>query len=365
MAWSWKIGRVAGIDLFVHGTFLILLAWVAIAHYVAHYSVAEAAVGVGFILCLFGIVVLHELGHALAARRYGIATRDITLLPIGGVARLERMPEDPRQELVVALAGPAVNVVLAGVLYAVLAVGDGFSSIDSVMQVGGRFLDQLMWINVSLAVFNLLPAFPMDGGRVLRAFLAMRMDYVKATQWAATVGQGMALLFGLFGLFIGNPFLAFIALFVWLGAAQEASMVQMRSALANIPVSRAMITQFYALSPDDTLRRAVEHVLGGFQQDFPVVDDAGRVVGVLTRSDMMTALAQTGQDARVDDVMKRDFMTAGPYDMLGMALARLQERGCRTLPIVHDGRLVGLVTSDQLGELLLIQEAQRKGRGSF
>ena len=228
MKWSWRIGRIAGIDVYVHSTFLLLLAWVAISHYLEHQRLADAAYGLFFIITLFGIVVLHELGHALTARQFGIRTRDITLLPIGGLARLERMPEDPRQELLVALAGPAVNVVLAGVLFAILAFTSGLAALNNVKLVGGSFLANLVAVNVALAVFNLLPAFPMDGGRVLRAFLAMRMDYVRATQVAANIGQALALMLGFIGLSSNNPFLVFIALFVWMGAAQEASMVQMK-----------------------------------------------------------------------------------------------------------------------------------------
>jgi len=225
MSWSWKLGRIAAIDVYVHFTFFLLLGWEALRDYQAHGDTAEAISGLVFILILFGIVVLHELGHALAARSYGIRTRDIMLLPIGGVARLERMPRDPGQELVVALAGPAVNVVLAVVIYLVLALGRGLSPFGEALQVGGGFLDRLFWVNVSLAVFNLLPAFPMDGGRVLRAALAMRLDYARATQVAATIGQGVAILFGILG-FIYDPLLIFIALFVWFGAAQEANQVQ-------------------------------------------------------------------------------------------------------------------------------------------
>jgi Zn-dependent protease/predicted transcriptional regulator len=360
MSWSWRIGRIAGIDVYIHFTFLLLLAWVGLEYYLAHGDPAEGLAGVVFVLVLFGIVVLHELGHALAARRYGIRTRDITLLPIGGVARLERMPEDPRQELVVALAGPAVNVVLAAGLYIGLALGRGFVPLTEVMHVGGNILGQLFWVNVSLAVFNLLPAFPMDGGRVLRALLAMRMDYVRATQAAARVGQGMALLFGFLGLF-GNPFLVFIALFVWLAAAQEASMVQMRSAMDGIPVMRVMITDFQALRPDEPLARAVEQVLSGFQQDFPVVE-GDRLVGILTRTDLIAGLSRHGPVGRVAEVMQRDFATADPGDMLQTALARLQECGCRTLPVVRDGRLIGLVTADNLAEVLMIQEAIQEAR---
>ena len=358
MRWSWRIGRLAGIGLYVHVTFVILVGWVAVSHYLARRSAADAATGVAFILALFGIVVLHELGHALTARRFGIPTRDITLLPIGGVARLERMPENPRQELLVALAGPAVNVALAAILLAVLARGGGLAPLGDVARVGGNFLDQMLWVNVTLAAFNLLPAFPMDGGRALRAVLAMRMEYVRATQIAAGIGQGMAVLFAFVGLFT-NPFLVFIALFVWLGAMGEASMVQMRSALAGMPVQRAMVTDFRVLAPDDRLARAVEHVLAGFQQDFPVLDH-GRLAGVLTRSGLLSALAQRGQDAPVSEVMLRDVETADPYDMLDGVLPRLQGRGYRTVPVVRNGELVGLVTADNLGELLMVEEALRK-----
>ena len=358
MKWSWRIARIAGIDLYVHVTFLILVGWVALSHYLARQSPADAFTGVAFIFSLFAIVVLHELGHALTARRFGIPTRDITLLPIGGVARLDRMPQDPKQELLVALAGPAVNVVLAAILFVVLELGEGLAAYGQVVRVGGSFLDQLFWVNVSLAVFNLLPAFPMDGGRVLRGLLALRMDYLRATQIAAAIGQAMAVLFGFVGLFT-NPFLVFIALFVWLGAAGEASMVQMRSALAGIPVQKAMVTDFRTLAPHDQLGRAVDYVLAGFQQDFPVVEE-GRVVGVLTRSDLLNALARRGKEVRVGDVMQRDIETGGPRDMLEGVLGRLQRRRCHTLPVVQNGQLVGLVTADNLGELLMIEQALRK-----
>src|SRR5438132_737068 len=290
MKWSWKLGSVAGIGLYVHATFLLLLAWVGVTYWLAGGS-AAALDGIAFILALFACVVLHELGHALTARRYGIRTRDITLLPIGGVSRLERIPDDPRQEVWVSLAGPAVNVVIAAALYAWLLVSQTLRPLSALTMASGPFLERLLLVNVSLAVFNLLPAFPMDGGRVLRALLAMRMDYVRATQVSAHVGQAMALVFGLIGLF-SNPFLVFIAFFVWIGAAQEASMVQMRTALSGIPVSRAMLTDFHTVAPDDTAKRVLELILAGSQQDFPVVDEGqagkvGRLAGVLLRSDVL------------------------------------------------------------------------------
>jgi Zn-dependent protease len=358
MSWSWRIGRIAGIDVFIHFTFFLLLAWIAYSYYALRGSMADALGGVVFILALFGVVVLHELGHALAARRYGIATRDITLLPIGGLARLERMPEEPAQELVVALAGPAVNVVIAAAIYVGTVLGAELAPVGDATRVGGAFLSQMFWVNVALAIFNLLPAFPMDGGRVLRAVLAMNMDYVRATQIAATVGQAMAILFFIGGLFAGHPMLMFIGLFVWLGAMQESSFTQMRSALSGIPVGRAMVTNFETLDADEPLARAVDYVLAGFQEDFPVVSN-GELVGVLKHGDLTTALAQHGLHVRVGDVMRRDVTTVSPRDMLECVYARLQQDQCHTLPVVESGRLVGLLTGDNVTEVLMIRDAIR------
>ncbi len=357
MKWSWRIGQVAGIDIYIHGTFLILLAWVGLSQYLKRNSLADAIGALLFIAILFGIVVLHELGHGLMAKRFGISTRDITLLPIGGVARLERMPEDPKQELLVALAGPAVNVFLAGIFYAMLVPVRGLAELDYINIGRGQFLEKFFWVNVSLALFNLLPAFPMDGGRVLRSVLAMRMDHVRATQIAASIGQGMALIFGFVGLFF-NPFLVFIALFVWMGAAQEASLVQLKSALGGIPISHAMIKEFYTLSPEDPLQRAVDHMLAGFQQDFPVVE-GNRIVGVLTRSDLFKSLTHRGPQSRVIESMQSQFETADPFEMLESVFARLQTCNCHTLPVVRGGSLVGLLTMENVGEFLMVQAAIR------
>jgi CBS domain-containing protein len=217
-------------------------------------------------------------------------------------------------------------------------------------------------VNVGLAVFNLIPAFPMDGGRVLRALLALRMDYSRATHIAATVGQGLALAFGFLGLFT-NPFLVFIAFFVWMGAAGESSLVQMKSSLGGIPVSRAMITDFRALDAADPLQRAVDHVLAGFQQDFPVLE-SGRVVGVLVRDDLLKAVAREGAGAPVGEVMRREFETADPAEMLEPAFVRLQACACRSLPVVRNGHLVGILTADNVGEFLMVQAAMREAFGS-
>jgi len=354
MRWSTRIGTFAGIGVYVHATFLILIAWVAFAHWQVSRDVGTAVAGVAFILALFGCVVLHEYGHALTARRFGIKTRDITLLPIGGIARLERMPSDPRQELWVALAGPAVNVVIAVLLFVILQF-TGAQPLDTLSVTGGAFLERLMVVNIFLAMFNLLPAFPMDGGRVLRALLAIRMDYARATQTAASVGQGMALLFGFVGLFT-NPFLVFIALFVWIGAGQEATMTQMKSVLEGIPLERVTITDFRALGPEDSLARAVDLLLDGAQQDFPVIA-SGTVVGILTRSDLLSALARQEQGVPVASVMRRDFDVADASEMVDVVLQRLQGRDCHTIPVLRRGEFIGLVTMDNVGEFVSIQAA--------
>jgi Zn-dependent protease len=359
MRWSFRLMTVAGIGLYIHVTFFILLIWIGAMYYLPRHSLGDAFYGLAFVVALFVIIVLHELGHALTARRFGIRMCDITLLPIGGVARLERMPEDPRQELAVALAGPAVNVVLAIIFFAVLVVlrqpilplDTGDLSIWS-----ANFLRRMFVVNVILAGFNLLPAFPMDGGRVLRAFLAMKMDYIRATHIAAIIGQAMAFIFGLVGLFT-NPFLVFIALFVWMGASAESSLVQMKAGLGGIPVSRVMITDFKTLKPDEPLAQAADHLLSGYQQDFPVVDGDEKIVGLLTRARLVDGLAKNGETTPVGNVMETQFVAAHPSEMAEAAFIRLQHSECRSMPVLRDGRLLGMVTAENVGEFLMIQAA--------
>ncbi|SRR6266487_3294812 len=356
MRWQWKLGNFAGIDVFVHATFLILIGWVGYSYWLEYGSLAKVAEGILFILALFLCVVLHEYGHALTARKYGIKTRDITLYPIGGVARLERMPDKPIEELWVALMGPAVNLVIAAVLFVYLFFSGGLVPIADLTIASGSFLTRLMTLNIWLVLFNLIPAFPMDGGRVLRALLAMRMDYVRATQIAANIGQGLAFVFGFIGLF-SNPFLLFIAFFVWIGASQEASMAQMRNSISGIPVTRAMLTDFKTLSPRDTLSQVVGLILAGSQHDFPVLDNDGRVIGILERNEFIAALSKKGQSTPVVDVMRRDLPSVDSHDMVETALMRLQESGAKTLPVMHGGQFVGLVTSENITEFLMIRSA--------
>ena len=357
MKWSLKIGRFAGIDVYMHTTFLLLISWVALMHWRQGQSITAALAGVAFILVVFLCVVLHEFGHALTARRYGIPTRDITLLPIGGVARLERMPTDPLQELWVALAGPAVNVVIAAILFIWLKFSASFEPMQTLTITTGPFLERIMAVNIFLVAFNLIPAFPMDGGRVLRAVLAARKDYARATQIAASIGQGIAIFFGVVGLFY-NPLLLFIALFVWIGAAQEAGLSQIQSAIGGIPVQQAMLTDFRTLSKNDSLDRAIELTLTGSQKDFPVVDN-GRIEGILTQTDLLKALSARDRRQLVTSAMQRNFATVDSLEMLETAFNKLKDCNCHTLPVTFNSELVGLLTMDNLGEYMRIQAAMK------
>ncbi|MFZ7126863.1 MAG: site-2 protease family protein [Desulfobacterales bacterium] len=358
MKWSFKLGNFAGIDVFIHGTFFLLLAWVALMHWQQGQSIGAVVGGVAFILAIFLCVTLHEYGHALTARRFGVRTKDIILLPIGGVARLERIPNRPFEEFWVALAGPAVNVIIAILLFVWLHLTSSMAPVENLSVAGGPFLERVLMVNVFLVVFNMIPAFPMDGGRVLRSLLSLRLGHVRATQAAASIGQGVAFLFGFVGL-LYNPMLLIIAFFVWIGAAQEAGMAQMRSATGGIPVDHAMVTDFRSLHSDDRLSRAVELTLAGSQKDFPVVDQ-GTIVGVLTQSDLFAALNRAGENASVSSVMQRNFVTVDAFDMLETAFEKLQDCQCKTLPVIRSDKLVGLLTMENVGEFLRIQAVRER-----
>lgn len=357
MGWSWTIGRIAGIKVRMHWTFLLLLAWVGVSFAVAGQGWEAGARAIVFVLAIFGCVVLHECGHALVARHYGVPTQDITLLPIGGVARMQRIPSEPEKELWIAVAGPAVNVVIAAILAFGLLISGGLGAVTSEPSLTASFFTNLMAVNIALVVFNVLPAFPMDGGRILRAFLAMRMDYLKATNIAAGIGQAMAILFGIVGLF-WNPLLLLIALFVYLGAEAEAQAVRLKSLLGNAPVRDAMMTRFESLSPGDTLNTAVQALLAGSQQDFPVVDEAG-FQGMLRRKDLVEALHNGQADRSVGEVQTPIEDVVGEDDRLQDVLERMRQIDCQSMPVFRGKELVGLVSLENVGELVMVRSATR------
>ncbi|HMK69905.1 MAG TPA: site-2 protease family protein [Xanthobacteraceae bacterium] len=360
MSWSLNIGSVAGTAIRIHITFLLFLAWIFGVEYIAGGPQA-AWNGLLFIVLLFLCVLLHEFGHIFTARAFGVRTPDVILLPIGGVSRLERIPEKPSEEFLIAIAGPAVNVVIAVLL--VLVVGANLSTdhLAALESANVSMIDRLAVVNLFLAVFNLLPAFPMDGGRVLRALLASRFGYVRATEIAATIGQWVAFALGFLGLF-GNPILIFIAIFVYLAAASEAHLVAIRAMSRGVPVTAAMLTQFATLTPDEHIDTAVETLLRTSQGEFPVVDGSGRPIGVLARNDLIRALKERGAVAHVGDAMSDRIPTVGNRSCLEDAFRLLQEKSAPAVGVVDAaGRLVGLVTSETIGEMLMLHQAMPSG----
>jgi Zn-dependent protease len=328
MAWSFSLGRLFGTEMRVHVTFFLVLVWIGLAAW-QQGGAAEAVESVLFILIIFACVVAHEYGHALMARRYGIRTIDITLLPIGGLARLERMPEDPRQEIAVALAGPAVNLVIAMVLILFLGARFDPGALSEIQNPTFDFLARVAGINLFLALFNLVPAFPMDGGRVLRAILAMRLPRTVATRYAAIAGQAFAFLFGFLGLASGNPLLVFVAIFVYLAATAESNEVALSQVTSSMRVEEGMITEFATLRPLSTLDEAADALIRTTQQEFPVVTDMGKLDGFLTRSALFKALSQGDRTAPVEQFMDKNVPTVRQGTRLGVALEAMRSGSAR------------------------------------
>lgn len=397
LRWSLRLGSLLGVPIYLHWTFLVLIAWFMAGPLMSGSpdAVAAALRTGGFILAIFGCIVLHEMGHALAARRYGIATRNITLLPFGGVASLERMPEKPVQELFVALAGPAVNVAIAAIIIPAVLATDGAAAFAA--PAGGgeasgavalhrtHFLASLGVVNVFLVVFNMIPALPMDGGRVLRALLAMATDRTRATAIAAAVGRFVAVGFIVLGLFAGQVFLMLIGVFVFLGAGAEAQAEKVRSALEGLTVRAAMLTRFRSLRASQPLRHAADELLAGSQQDFPVLADhapadgdapprADHLVGVLTRADLVRAIAGGNLDAPISTVMRPPCPAVGEHEDLRESLERARSPvdgappvtpgECPLIAVVRPyptdsarSLIVGLVTPDNLTELIMLRAA--------
>ena len=358
-SWSLHVGKYLGIDVYIHWTFWILVLWIVFAHMRAGEALGQALQGVLFILALFVCVVLHEYGHALTARRFGISTRDVTLYPIGGISSLEKLPDDPRQELLVAIAGPAVNLVIAAILWLTLnTIGQPFelskvSDAKDVTEI--PFLWGLFYANLILPVFNLIPAFPMDGGRALRAFLSIFIDRLNATRIAALIGQLLAIAFVFLGLFF-NFWLVFIGLFIFLGASGETAMEQTKVALGGLTVRDALMHKYTILAPSSTLGEASDALLNGQDTTF-VVLDSGDVVGLLGINDIVRGLTESGNRGWVSTFMKRDFLTVSPDMKLYDLLMELTEKGESAAIVVEGDTHIGLVDRQNLQERIMIDQA--------
>ncbi|MDP2411290.1 MAG: site-2 protease family protein [Pseudolabrys sp.] len=356
MSWSLNIGTVAGTVVRIHLTFLLFLAWIFAASY-ATGGAGTAWYTLAFLVLLFLCVLLHEFGHIFTARYFGVATPYVTLLPIGGVAQLERIPEEPGQEFLIAIAGPLVNVAIALILMVFFGASLQSGAAAAVENGQISLVDRLAAVNLFLALFNMIPAFPMDGGRVLRALLATRMGYVRATGIAASIGQFTAFALGFIGL-LYNPILIFIAIFVYLAASSEAHMVSLRAVSRGVPVSHAMMTQFATLSPEAHVDEAVQTLLATSQGEFPVVDGAGKPVGVLGRADIIRAIKTIGPDARVADATPVEMPVIGHRKCLEDAFKLLQEKQAPAIGVTDaTGKLVGLVTSETIAEMMMLQDA--------
>lgn len=355
---SLKLGTIAGIRIQVHWSFFLLLGWVILTTWIGGGGVLQGAILGAFLLSLFGCVVLHELGHALAARMYNIPTKDITLLPIGGVARLERMPRKPVQEMVVALAGPMVNVVIAAVLFLALATTTGFTSIMTLPSTMESFLARLAWVNVILVVFNLIPAFPLDGGRVFRALLAMVTRYDRATRIAAGTGQVLAVGLALLGLFVlGNPMLLFVAAFIFFGAAAESQSTQMMESLHGYRARDGMTTTFRVLPSHLRLQDVALELLSGSQRDYPVIDeDANEVCGLLTRDDLLGAANSSQLSLTARDLMQTHYAITDADAPLEEAFQSGARSNVTTVVFEND-QLAGLLTPEDALRTVMLRRA--------
>ncbi len=364
MGGSFKIATVRGIDIKIHVTFFLILVYAAIVFGSGGRGAGGAVFGVVATLLLFGCVVLHELGHSVVAQRYGIPVRDITLWPIGGVARLERMPDKPAQEFWVAIAGPLVNFAIAAVIFgaaqalARVQMAFDLSALERALlqlQAPG-LLSYLFTTNLFLGLFNLIPAFPMDGGRILRALLASRLNFARATSIAVAIGQNLALLAGLYGFLSGQLNLVLIAIFVFMGAGSEGQMAQVKSVLADLKVRQAFTRKTEALNPNDRLERAAELTLNSFQSDFPVCEDDA-LVGLLTRTDLISALQRRGSNAFVVSVMRKEFPTVELDESLFQAQQKMAENNVEALPVMEGGQFRGLLTLRDVDEVFRLLSA--------
>jgi Zn-dependent protease/predicted transcriptional regulator len=354
MRWSFSLGKIFGIKFRIHVTFLLLLLFIFIS-VADEKGVSDALLATVFICAVFVCVLIHEVGHSLIARRFGKEAKSITLLPIGGVAMIEEMPDKPLQEIGMAIIGPFINLAIAAILYLFAGTWSGFGAPNLFPDSARAFFANLITVNVVLAIFNLIPAFPMDGGRVFRGILATKMDYVTATSVAVFVGQALAMLFIFFGIFY-NWWLAFIGVFLYIGAGGEKHQVVLKSLLSEVPASAAMTTEYQTLRPDDTLRRAIEHFHHGCQDDFPVIGDHG-LEGILTRNKILASLHEKGLDVPVSEIMDRTFESFGSDTPLAQIYRQLTSSGKTAVAVVDDGSVKGMICLDGINRYFMVRSA--------
>jgi Zn-dependent protease/predicted transcriptional regulator len=354
MRWSVSIGRIFGINFRIHITFFLLLFFIFTSVLNEH-GLANAVLATLFICAVFVCVLIHEVGHSLIGRHFGKEATSITLLPIGGVATMVEIPEKPAQEIVMSLVGPFINVVIAGILYLFVGHWTGIAAPNLYPGSVREFFAELIGVNIMLAIFNLIPAFPMDGGRVLRGILAMKMDYVRATSAAVLIGQGLATIFIFFGLFF-NWWLALIGVFLYMGAGSEKQHVLLRSFLHQVPVSEAMVTDFRSVHPDEALSGVLERFHHGCQEDFPVISEAG-LEGILTRDRILASIHDKGLSVRVSDVMDRSFASVDPNMPLDEVYKKLLASRKTAVAVVEKGEIKGMVCLDGISRYFMFKTA--------
>ncbi len=361
MSTSLNLGTYSGIKVQIHWTFWLLFLFIGFLVYSQGGSWQTLFWHSLFILCIFFCVVLHEFGHALTARKFGIGTRNITLLPIGGVANLKKIPENPKEEFWIAVAGPAVNIIIALILYPFISL-ETYSAMDAEtlqeelgMITSGNFLFYMFIANIALVLFNMIPAFPMDGGRVFRSLLAMKFGRVEATRIASGLGKFLAVFFFLFGLFY-NILLAIIAVFIWFGAHSENITIQQIDLMDGYRIRDAMITEFTILHPDDHLGIAVDRILSTTEQDF-IVMEHDRIKGILFMADLVSALKTIGKHAQISDVMDTEFSILNTEEPLYSAYKKLKRDNRNFFPVTEYGRLVGVLDMNNINEFLTFRSA--------
>jgi stage IV sporulation protein FB len=360
MGWSFTIGSFKGTAIRIHITLILFLVWIGFATYLKNGSQA-AIESLIFISTIFICITLHEFGHILTAKYFGIASPEVTLLPIGGAASMDRMPDKPYQELLVATAGPAVNVIIALILLLARQAFD-FDAALRIEDPTVSLTQRLAAANLFLALFNLIPAFPMDGGRVLRALLAMWIGPKKATNIAATVGQCFAFLLGFAG-FFGNPMLIFIAIFIYMAASSEAQMTNVMETTKDLLAAQAMETCIVTIRPEATLKEAVEGFLASSQDELPLVEAQGKLRGMLSRTDLVDALRDTQPDMPIAPFAKDPSSTIRPEEPISAVLQALS--GTRPVVVIDENeRFLGLLTRQSLAEIIMIRDIKPNWRFS-